>query len=226
MHSEHHRTDAQTQAELCTVTLHFLLSFSRPVLAIRRHRSADEHHRHMAEPGNTQHTAHTEHCRHYATQTPCTQAMQTLATRSHALRPRTNGVARPARRTALTSQAHKLRQVLERMCCYVAHSVASEGRYRDSASNTTLRRRLHQALDTTRCTALLNTLTHSIRPVTRSSPHSSARSPVGFHTPPPPLTRRTYGRMPSPHGIHMPSPYGFPLPSPATRSKTTLKGSV
>ena len=103
--------------------------------------------------------------------------------------------------------------------------VASEG-YRDSASNTTLRRRLHQALDTTRCTALLNTLTRSIRPVTRSSPHSSARSPIGFHTPPPPLTRRTYGRMPSPHGIHMPSPYGFPLPSPATHSKTTLQGSV
>ena len=75
--------------------------------------------------------------------------------------------------------------------------VASEG-YRDSASNTTLRRRLHQALDTTRCTALLNTLTRSIRPVTRSSPHSSARSPIGFHTPPPPFTRRTYGRMPSP----------------------------
>ena len=112
------------------------------------------------------------------------------------------------------------------MCCYVAHTVASEGRYRDSASDTTLRRRLHQALDTTRCTALLNKLTRSIRPATRSTPHSSARSPVGFHTPPPPFTRRTYGRMPSPHGIHMPSPYGFPLPSPATHLKTTLKGSV
>ena len=36
------------------------------------------------------HTAHTEHCRHYSTQTPCTQALQTLATRSHALRPRSN----------------------------------------------------------------------------------------------------------------------------------------
>ena len=38
----------------------------------------------------TPHTAHTEHCRHYATQTLCTQALQTLATRSHALRPRSH----------------------------------------------------------------------------------------------------------------------------------------
>ena len=103
--------------------------------------------------------------------------------------------------------------------------VASEG-YRDSASNTTLRRRLHQALDTTRCTALLNKLTRSIRSVTPTRRVAPSRSPVGFHTPPPPFTRRTYGRMPSPHGIHTPSPHGSPLPSPATHLKTTLKGSV
>ena len=227
MHSEHVRTEPQTQAEQCTLKLcTFFFLFLRPVLAIRRrHRRADEHHRHMAEPGKhatqlTQNTADITLHRLFALRqcklllraaTPCglgpTGYMTPSRTHcSHILSAQTQAGAR----------AHVL---LRRT------PVASEG-YRDSASNTTLRRRLHQALDTTRCTALLNTLTRSIRPVTRSSPHSSARSPVGFHTPPPPFTRRTYGRMPSPHGIHMPSPYGFPLPSPTAHSKKEKRSMV
>ena len=230
MHSEHVRTESPTQAELRkrTETLHFLLSVSKaglghppPPPPRRRTPWAHGRARQHTSTQLTQNTADITLHRLFALRqcklllraaTPCGLGPTGYATPSqthcsHILSAQTQAGAR----------AHVL---LRRT------PVASEGRYRDSASNTTLRRRLHQALDTTRCTALLSKLTRSIRPVTRSSLHGSARSPIGFHTPPPPLTRRTYGRMPSPHGIHMPSPYGFPLPSPTAHSKKEKRSMV
>ena len=70
------------------------------------------------------------------------------------------------------------------MCSYDANTIASEGRYKDSASNTTLRRRLHQALEHHTLHSQLNKLTRSIRPVTRThraAPHDHQSASTRRH---------------------------------------------